>query len=212
MADELTEGREPDTSNATEPTPETQSTEQTDAEKARQAELDRAVTKALETARRKWQREQEDQLAEEKRRAAEKLLAEQGKFKELAEAREAELAALRADAAAKDLAAKTSRLLADRKLTGLQPLFDADLSTMEGRAEAADVLQRTIDEVVEARVVERLRSPNTPRGTGTTSSGSTSGGSLAAQLQAAQRASDWAQVALINDQMMDALHEKQKAS
>jgi hypothetical protein len=164
MADELTEGREPETSTATEPSPGTQSTEQTDAEKARQAELDRAVTKALETARRKWQREQEDQLAEEKRRAAEKLLAEQGKFKELAEAREAELAALRADAAAKDLAAKTSRLLADRKLTGLQPLFDADLGTIEGRVEAADVLQRTIDEAVEARVVERLQTPGTPRG------------------------------------------------
>jgi hypothetical protein len=210
MSEEITEGREPETSDATEPTPETRNTEQTDDDKARQAELDRAVTKALETARRKWAREQEDQLAEEKRRAAEKLLAEQGKFKELAEAREAELAALRADAAAKDLAAKTSRLLADRKLTGLQPLFDSDLSTIEGRAEAADVLQRTIDEVVEARVVERLRSPNSPRGTGTPSSSSASGGSLQAQLQAAQRAGDWAQVALINNQIMDALHEKQR--
>ena len=192
-------------------TPETE-TQNTDTgvamtpeiEKLVQSLSDRAVTKALETQRKRLERETEERLLAEKKAHEEARLAEQGKYKELAEAREAELSAMRAEAAAKELKAKTVSILADRNLHELQPIFDADLSTIEGRTTAIEAMQKAVEDAVEARVNERLRTPGAPRG----AVKSIATGSLSEQLIAAQRAGDWTRVAAVNNQIMEARHRQ----
>lgn len=187
-----------------EPAAGTDTTQETEQDKSLQAAIDRAVTKALQTQEKRLKREAEQAIESEKKALQEKHLLEQGKFQELAETRAAELAALKAEAAIKDLQARTANMLAERKLSSLTPLFNSDLSTMEGRVEATELLNRIIDEAAEERVTSRLKTPHTPTG------GNGRGiqaGTLAEQLLAAQRAGDWNRVAKLNDQIMEARHK-----
>lgn len=142
----------------------TDNAEPQNEDKTLQAQIDRAVTRALQTQEKRLKRESEQAIEAEKKALQEKHLQEQGKFQELAEARSAELASLRAEAASKDLQAKTANMLAERKLSSINPLFDADLSTMEGRVEAAELLDKIIDEAAEERVTSRLKTPHVPAG------------------------------------------------
>lgn len=185
-------------------TDNTAATQETEQDKALQAAIDRAVTKALQTQEKRLKREAEQAIEAEKKSLQEKHLLEQGKFQELAEQRAAELAALKAEAAIKDLQARTANMLAERKLSSLTPLFDADLSTMEGRTEAAELLERIIDEAAEERVTSRLKTPRAPTGG---NGRNVQSGTLAEQLLTAQRNNDWNRVAQLNDLIMEARHK-----
>jgi hypothetical protein len=166
QADETAEGQDVGRETETAEEPGQTAEELTpEMEKRLQSMADRMVTKALETQRKKLEKDTEARIESERKKLTEKQLAEQGKYQELAEQREAELAAIRADLAAKELTAQTVQVLADRGVPGLAKVFDADLNSIEGRIEAADLIKQIVDEAVESRVNDRLKTPGAPRGT-----------------------------------------------
>lgn len=130
---------------------QTQQTQQTQQQQYSQADIDRAVQRAIETREKNLKAELES-----------KALAEQGKFKEVAERAEARARALELDR-------DTARHLAEMGLPQLASAFELDVTTLDGRKAAAKAVKSLIDEAVEARVAERLKTkPATGNANGST--------------------------------------------
>jgi len=109
-----------------------------------QADLDRAISKALETREAKLRAEMET-----------RQLEEAGKHKQLYEA-------LKAEQAAANLRAGTLDVLNRHGLGGLADAFNGDLSTVDGRAALAEAVKANIAPLVEAEVARRLGSTPPP--------------------------------------------------
>lgn len=130
---------------------QTQQTQQTQQQTYSQADLDRAIQRAIETRERNIKTELEQ-----------KALVEQGRFKEAAEAAERRARALELDR-------DTARHLAEVGLPQLAGAFEMDVTTLDGRKAAAKAVKALIDEAVEARVAERLKTkPATGNANGST--------------------------------------------
>lgn len=117
------------------------------------SEVDRRISEA----RKKWESESEAKLAAERKRLDEEKLRQDQKFKELADLKERELSELK-------LRDGTRTALAAKGLSDLAPVFDLDVSTLDGRTAAAEVLNKQINDLVEKRVAERLKSPPAAKG------------------------------------------------
>lgn len=132
-------------------TPETKQATQTQTDpnagkSFTQAELDQAVTRALETRERNLKAEFEAKSAEEK-----------GEFKKLYESEKQRNARLELDR-------ETSKLLADSGLTNLSSVFEAEVSTLDGRKAAVKSLKAAIETEVEKRVADKLKTTTPPKG------------------------------------------------
>lgn len=122
-------------------------------EKYSQSEVDRRVNEAIQKREAAWKKEQE-----------EKGLKETQQYKTLFEKSEAERVAL-------ELRDKTRQAFEEKKLGSLAPVFNSDLSTVEGRTKAAEQLNTLIEATVEQRVAERLKTPTPPGKTGSVGAG-----------------------------------------
>lgn len=190
-----------------EPTEETaeQSPETTpDEDVETQRRIDRAVTKALKTQRDKLEHDWEARLEAERKEAEQKALVEQGKWKELSEQKSAELDAIRAEAAARELRAETASALAERGLPKLAEFFEHDTSTLETRLEVADKLQEVIDARAEELVNARLKTPALPRGAQTPQATD-----MASRIKDAERAGDWKLSLQLKNEQMEAFRKSQ---
>ena len=164
-----------------------------------QADLDRAVTKALATREATLRRETEERIEETQRVAEQERLKQEGKYEELAAQAQAEADKLRSDLAARELRANTLEMLAGKDMSNLATVFDADLSTITGREAAANAMKEQIDTAVAEQVAARLKTgtPDAPAKTQDT-------GDLQAQAAAARKKGDWAAVERIADQILAA--------
>ena len=138
--------------------------EEGDAKQFSQADMDRTVQKALATFEKNQEGKHQEALKEAKSKAEETRLAEQGKFKELAEQKEAELQAIKASRAAQELRAGTIVALNDKGLGTLAKAFDGDFDTLDGRKAMVDAVAASVAETVEAQVKEKLGSKPPPPG------------------------------------------------
>ncbi len=138
------------------PEKETNDPEKDKDPKFTQSDLDRAIAKALQTRESKLRAEWEAKTKAEREAAERKRLEEEKNYQTLYEKAEAERKAL-------ELRSQTARVLAEKGLASLEPVFSADLSTLEGRTAAADSVKQLIDEEVEKRVNERLKTPAPPK-------------------------------------------------
>jgi len=133
-------------------------------EKELQSRLDRAVTQAVETRERKLAEEHKTALEQAERA---KLEAE-GNYKALAEKFQGDLDAERQARAQADLRVETANLLVREQMSAFSALFDKDLSTLQGRAEAVALLKAEVEKTVAAQVEEavkkRLASNDLPPG------------------------------------------------
>jgi hypothetical protein len=118
-----------------------------------QAELDRAISKAIETREKAHKEEQQRVM----KAAEEAALKEKNSYKELYERTEQEKKALL-------LKTETQRELAARNLGDLGELFDQDFNTVDGRKAAMESLEKKIAAEVEKRVADRLKSPAGTKG------------------------------------------------
>ncbi|MGI6691166.1 MAG: DUF4355 domain-containing protein [Christensenellales bacterium] len=134
-----------------------------------QAEFDRRITKALETARAKWQTEQ-DAAVEAAKTEAEKLAkmnAEQ-KAQHEREQKEKELAEREAALTLRELKAQAATTLAEKGLpTGL--LDSLSYADADACQKSIDAVEKAFRDAVQAGVDERLKGKEPPRtGGGTT--------------------------------------------
>jgi hypothetical protein len=127
-----------------------------------QADLDRAISQAIKTREENLRKEQEEAA---RKAEQEKLIAEQ-KYKELFERQKAEADRLR-------LSTETAKELASRGLGHFGDLFEADLSTMDGRKKAIEIIDKTLKDELERRINEKLKT-----GTGAKGSPDPGGGSI----------------------------------
>lgn len=86
----------------------------------------------------------------------EKRLAEQGKFKELAEKTQTELERLKADKARQEFVESARAKLAEDNLTEFADVLLVSAETLEEVTQSASTLKSLVDAAVEARVNERL--------------------------------------------------------
>lgn len=136
--------------------------------KDHQAEFDRRVTKALETAKAKWQQEAEAKIAEAKTEAEKlaKMTLEQ-KAQHEREQREKELADREAALSLRELKAQAATTLAEKGLPKelLDSLSYADADTCQKSIDAVESAFRT---AVQAGVEERLKGKELPKVGGAT--------------------------------------------
>lgn len=118
-----------------------------------QEELDRRVTEAIKTRERKLD---EERRLEREKAEAEKAAAE-GKFKELYEKAEREKAAA-------ILRLQTREALSEKGLDAFAGIFEADVSTLDGRVAAAEDLKKHFDKAVEIEVLKRLETKRPGKG------------------------------------------------
>lgn len=132
-------------------------------DKAHQAEFDRRVTKALETAKAKWQQEAELRIEEAKTEAQKlaKMNAEQKAEHERAK-REQELAEREAALSLRELKAQAATTLVEKGLPRelLDSLSYQDAEACQKSIEAVEAAFRT---AVQAGVEERLKGKETPK-------------------------------------------------
>lgn len=122
-----------------------------------QSELDRVVSKALETARAKWERdhEQERKAAEEAARKAQ--LEQEGKYEELLNENRAELAALKAEQEARDYRINARELLDELGLGDFASVIIPNgVEPIETTRERAEQLKSKLDTQTQAAVEARL--------------------------------------------------------
>lgn len=150
MTDQVEAGTETAATPETAPKQEQPAAEAPATERAySQSELDRIVTKALETNRAKI----EAQIREEAER---KRLESERKYKELWEQEQAQRQRM-------ELQAATARAAADLGMPALSEVLDSDLTTIEGRKAAGQSIKALVEAEVERRVAERLRSDPPPK-------------------------------------------------
>lgn len=122
-----------------------------------QSDLDRAVAKAIQTREANIRQEYEAKVKAEREAAERKRLEDEKNFQALYEKEAAERRALA-------LASATTKVLAEKGLVALEPVFSSDLGSIEGRTAAAESIKKLIDAEVERQVNERLKTPLPPTG------------------------------------------------
>lgn len=118
-----------------------------------QADLDRAITKAISTREQKLRSELDQQKSELEK----KQLVEQEKYRELYEQAESERRQYQ-------LQQETASTLSEMNLPNLLPVFSQDHGSIEGRVETAKTIKALIDAEVDRRVADRIKTPPAPRG------------------------------------------------
>lgn len=114
-----------------------------------QSDVDRAISQALATREKKLKEEAEQQRLKEKE-----------EYQQLYETEAQKRAAL-------ELRSSTQEALVEKGLTELGGIFDADMSTIEGRVKVVEDLKGRLDKLVEAEVTKRLNGSAPPgRGRG----------------------------------------------
>lgn len=130
-----------------------------------QAEVDRRITKALQTARDNWQTQESAKLEEVKSAEEQKRLEEQGKYKELAEQRQSELDALRAEKERADFLENARGALKDAGVSEFSDiLLTSDLSTIDGVRKVAEELKAMLHEKTQTEINERIDTGKRPNG------------------------------------------------
>ena len=165
-----------------------------------QADLDRAVTKALATREATLRRETEERIEAERRAAEQERLKQSGKYEELAKHAETEVERLRSQLAARELKANTLEMLAKENLSNLAPVFDADMLSLVGREGVAKTLKELIDARVAEQVAARLKTGTPDKASGKPPET----GDLATRAEAARRKGDWATYQRLSDEMLAA--------
>jgi len=183
-----------------EPTTEPKGTKGPEEKTFTESEVDRIVSKAIKTREENLLAENQANVEKLQAEAEEKRLTEAGKHQELAENYKGELEAMKAAQAAAELKASTAEMLTEKKLPDLAKVFEMDLSTVEGRATAADFLSEQIEASVETRIRERLATPAPPKGTPPPPTGD-----LSAQIKAAEAAGEWDKSLALKHQAQAAL-------
>ncbi len=129
-----------------------------------QSEFDKRVSKALETAKTKWEKETQNKLKE-----AEKLAKMNAKEKEEHERqkRVAELEKREQELTKKELIISAKEILSDKNLP-LTLVDVLDYTDAEKCKESIDSLEKAFNEEVEARVLERLKGKSPTAGSSAT--------------------------------------------
>lgn len=118
-----------------------------------QQDVDRIVSKALDTREKKLRAE----LESEKKKLQRAKLEEEQEYKALYEQATKEAESLK-------MLRETSEMLSEKNLGNLLPVFESDLSTMDGRVAVTDKLTEFIEAEVEKRVTERIKTPSPAKG------------------------------------------------
>lgn len=130
-----------------------------------QAEIDRRVTQALKKASEDAKKQQEEAIREAERRAEEKKLLEDGKTKELYEAEKTRREELEERIRQQERTENLNKLLDKKQVLNpkMRQVFHAvsgDLTTVDSLIDDANSV---IEEIIEQRVNERLKSDPPPQ-------------------------------------------------
>jgi len=120
-----------------------------------QSEVDSRVSQALKTSSAKLKAQFERDLAAAKESADRKALEDKEEYKTLYENERQTKERL-------ELSKQTYDALASQKLGDLIPVFESDLSSIDGRKTAAEHMKSIIDKRVEEEVSRRLKTPAPP--------------------------------------------------
>ena len=137
---------------------------QEEVTKLLQSETDKRVTSALQKVESRWEEKVNDLLSQKEQDIQNAKLAEEGKFKELFEQKQAELDSIKASADRDKVRAETNRILAEKNLGDLSFLFDGDTTTVEGRSKTIDMLNDKIEGLVSERVLDKLNNKAPAKG------------------------------------------------
>lgn len=137
-------------------------------DKEMQAEFDRRISKALDTAKGKWQKEQEEAI-EAARTEAEKLakMNAEEKAKHEREKREADLARREAELNRRELKAEAASVLTQKGLP-LELLGSINLDSAEESKKSIEAVEAAFRAAVQAGVDERLKGKEPPKTSTTT--------------------------------------------
>jgi len=137
-------------------------------QKPTQTDIDRAVTKALQTAQARWKAEEASRLEAERRKAEQEKLEAQGEYKRLYEEKQAELERLAAERKRDQFRTEAINKLSDIGLVEFKDILLEPTETVDGVAEKASKLKASIDALVNAEVEKRLSGTRSPNPSGTT--------------------------------------------
>lgn len=140
------------------PVAETQAAGAGEAGVFTKADVDRAISKAFE----KWQREKDIAIDEERRKAEESRMREQGQFQKLFEQSDAELKRLKDELRAKEFQAQASTTLGEIGVPEFAPILLSNRSTVREIEESGKQLSELIEKRVEAEVAKRLDTGKRP--------------------------------------------------
>lgn len=122
------------------------------------ADVDRAISKAYE----KWQRDKDIAIDEERRKAEESRMREQGQFQKLFEQSDAELKRLKDELKAKDFQSQASTTLGEIGVPEFAPILLSNRGSIREIEESGKQLQELIEKRVEAEVTKRLDTGKRP--------------------------------------------------
>lgn len=125
-----------------------------------QSDLDRAISKAHEA----WARKHQEELEVAQREAEKKRLEEQGKYQELYEKREQELARLQSELKAKQFREEAHAALSELELAPFSEVLLSPRESVEDIRKVGKVLKASFDAAVEAEVLKRLDTGKRPSG------------------------------------------------